>query len=140
MSFEVEWTSEAWTESRALSAPARRPLMDAAAALARRAEIAARNRRSVAGRLGEQPEPIWEMRARGHRLLYCVTGPEPRDGRRCARILRVVIGCPPGPLVLPTEATRELERRRRTLRKLGGGIAHELVRRAWLAELTRERR
>lgn len=141
MSFEVEWTSEAWTEVRALPARERRPVMEAAAALARRAESATRDRRPVAGRLGEAPDPIWEARIRRrHLLLYSVTGPRIDDGRRCARILRAVIGCAPGPLVLAPGETRELERRRRTLWKLGGGIAHEVIRRAWLAELARGRR
>ncbi|HEY6475360.1 MAG TPA: hypothetical protein VI456_02195 [Polyangia bacterium] len=141
MNLEVEWTSEAWTEVRALSARERRPLMEAAAALARRAGAETRDRKPVAGRLGEAPDPIWEARLFGrHLLLYCVTGARVEESRRCAWILRAVIGCAPGPLVLAMGETRELERRRRTLRKLGGGIAHEVVRRAWLAELARDLR
>jgi hypothetical protein len=140
MTFEVEWTSEAWTEARALPARDRGSLMAAAGALAGLAELATPGRRPLEGRLGEAPEPIWETRLRGRRrLLYCVTAPARDDLRRCARILRVVTGGPPGPLVLTARETRELERRRRTIRKLGGGIPHEVVRRAWLAERSRDR-
>jgi len=139
MTFQVEWASEAWTEARALSARDRGSLMAAAGALAGLAELATRDRRPLDGRLGEVPEPIWEARLRGrHRLLYCVTAPARDDGRRCARILRVITGSPPGPLILTARETRELERCRRTVRKLGGGIPHEIVRRAWLTELARE--
>ncbi|HEY4393024.1 MAG TPA: hypothetical protein VGP64_03130 [Polyangia bacterium] len=139
MFFEVEWTSEAWSGIRALSALERRPLLEAAAALARRAEAVTRDRRPVAGRLGRPPDPIWEARVRRQDLLlYCVTGPRGDDSRCCAQILRVVIGCPPGPLVLTAAELRELERRRRSLWKLGGGIPHEVVRRAWLAELAQD--
>jgi hypothetical protein len=140
MTFLVEWTSEAWTEARALPARARGSLMAAAGALAGLAELATRDRRPLAGRLGERPEPIWETWLRGrHRLLYCVTAPARADGRRCARILRALIGGPPGPLIQTARETRELERRRRTVRKLGGGIPHEVVHRAWLTELARDR-
>jgi hypothetical protein len=139
MIFEVEWTSEAWSGVRALSALERRPLLEAASALARRAEVATRDRKPVTGRLGQLPDPIWEARVRRRDLLlYCVTSAGPDDSPRCVRILRVVLGCPPGPLVLTAGETRELERRRRALGKLGGGIPHEVVRRAWLAELARE--
>lgn len=138
MIFEVEWTSEAWSGVRTLSALERRPLLQAAAALARRAELATRDRKPLTGRLGQPPDPIWEARVRRRDLLlYCVTGQRDENGR-CARILRVVIGCPPGPLVLTAGEMRELERRRRSLSKLGGGIPHEVVRRAWLAELARD--
>jgi len=140
MTFQVEWTSEAWTEARALPARHRRSLMAAAGALAGLAEVATGDRRPLEGRLGQAPEPIWETRLSGrHRLVYCLTAPARDDPRRCARILRAVTGCPPGPLVLTARETRELERRRRALGKLGGGIPHEVVRRAWLAELARER-
>jgi hypothetical protein len=142
MIFEVEWASEAWTEVRALSANERHPVMAAAAALARRADAETRDRKPLLGRLGLAPDPIWAWRVRRRDLLlYCVTGPtgqDGQDGRRCARVLRAVIGCPPGPLVLTAAEVRELERRRRTLWKLDGGIAHEVVRRAWLAELSRD--
>jgi hypothetical protein len=113
MSFEVEWTSEAWSGIRALSALERRLLLDAAAALARSAERAPRDRSRL-------------------------PGARPGDSSRCVRILRVVIGCPPGPLVMTAVEARELERRGRTLWKLGGGIPHEVVRRAWLAEVARD--
>jgi hypothetical protein len=144
MTFQVEWTSEAWTEARALPACARRSLMDAAGALARLAEVATSGRRPLDGRLGEAPHPIWAARLRGgHRLLYGVTGPAGDDGRRRAWILRAEIGGPvgrpAGRLVLTARETRELERRRRTLWKLGGGIPHEVVHRAWLGELARDR-
>jgi hypothetical protein len=139
MLFDVEWTSEAWTEVRALSANQRHPVMAAVAALARRADAGTRDRKPLAGRWGLAPDPIWAWRVRRRDLLlYCVTGSTGEDGRRCARILRAVIGSPPGPPVFTAGEARELERRRRTLRKLGGGIAHEVVRRAWLAELARD--
>ena len=136
MTFQVEWTSEAWTEARALPPRARRSLIEAAGALAGLAAVATRSRRALDGRLGEAPQPIWEARLRGgHRLLYSVTAPACDEGRRCAWVLRVIIGGPSGRLVLTARDRRELEGRRRTLSKLGGGIPHEVVRRAWLAEL-----
>jgi hypothetical protein len=141
MIFEVEWTTEAWSESRALPVRERRALMEAAATLGRRAEAATRDRHPIAGRLGQPPHEIWEARVcLRHLLLYCPTDPVRAIDGRCARILRVVIGCPPGALRLAAAETRELERRRRTLSKLGGGIAHEVVRRAWLAELAGDQR
>jgi len=140
MPFQVEWTSEAWTEARALPARDRGSLMAAAGALARLAELATSGRRPLEGRLGEAPQPTWETRLRGRRrLLYCVTAPARDDLRRCARILRVITECPSGPLILTARDTRELERRRRTVGKLGGGIPHEVVRRSWLAERARDR-
>jgi mRNA-degrading endonuclease RelE of RelBE toxin-antitoxin system len=139
MTFQVEWTSEAWTEVRALTARDRRSLMESVGALAGRAEVATGGRRPLDGRLGEPPDPIWAARLRGgHRLLYAVTGPARDGGRRCVWVLRAIIGSPSGRLVLTARETRELERRRRTLCKLAGGIPHEVVRRAWLAELARD--
>jgi hypothetical protein len=139
MTLEVEWTSEAWAELLVLPARKRRSVMEAAGALGGLAEVASRGRRPLDGRQGEAPEPIWEARLRGgHRLLYGVTAPARDGGRRCAWILRVIIGSPSGRLSLTARETRELERRRRTLSKLGGGIPHEVVRRAWLGELARQ--
>jgi mRNA-degrading endonuclease RelE of RelBE toxin-antitoxin system len=139
MTFQVEWTSEAWTEARALPARDRRSVMEAVEALAGRAALASRGRRPLDGRLGQGLEPVWEARLPGgHRLLYAVAAPRGEGGRRCAWVLRALIGGPSGPLILTAPETRELERRRRALSKLGGGIPHEVVRRAWLAELARE--
>ncbi len=139
MTFQVEWTSEAWTEARALTARDRSSLMESVGALAGRAEVEARGRRPLDGRLGEPPDPIWEACLRGgHRLLYAVTGPARDGGGRSVWVLRAIIGSPSGRLLLTARETRELERRRRTLSKLGGGIPHEPVRRAWLAELARD--
>jgi hypothetical protein len=139
MDGEVEWTSEAWTELRALRVADRGPLMRAAARLARQAERETRTRAPLRGAPpGLTRQPIWEARiAGGHRLLYGPVGPSRDTDRRCAQILRVLIGAGRGPTALTRAEAREIERRRKTLRKLGGGIPHEVVRRAWLTELAR---
>jgi hypothetical protein len=149
--FEVEWTTEAWTEVRALPPPARGSLMRAAAALARDAEMETRTRTRLVARSGALPKVMprvtpqrtsnvtWETRTRsGHRLLYCVVGPVRGEGRRCARILRLV----PSEReehrsTLSRAEARELRSRAETLRKLGGGIPHEVVRLIWIWEMER---
>ena len=128
--FEVEWSSEAWAELRTLPASERRAVMDAAA------KLAVGKRRPASA--------IVEVRARGaHRLLYRVVDPLPVRSRGPVGVRpRVQILC-----AIVTSATGagvarpgagELRRRGATLRKIGGGIPNEVVRRAWLAELRRD--
>jgi hypothetical protein len=145
--FEVEWTSEAWTEVRALPPQARRPVMRAAAALARDAEVETRTQTPLLAPSDTLPKETWETQIRGgHRLLYCVADPARGDSRRRARILRLVIPerddrgpkVPPAGLpgaTMTRAEARELERRAETLRRLGGGIPHEVVRRTWILEM-----
>jgi len=127
--FDVEWSSEAWAELRTLPASERRPVLDAAA------RLPGGNRRPDSA--------IVEARIEGaHQLLYRVVGPLPPPLLRRASLRpRVQILC-----ALVTGATGavvarpgagELKRRGAILRKIGGGIPHEVVRRAWLAELRR---
>ncbi|HEX3903675.1 MAG TPA: hypothetical protein VH853_12555 [Polyangia bacterium] len=145
MEREVEWASEAWSELRAVPVSDRGSIMRAAARLARPAgremPVGPRLRVPPGSATSPAQEPVWETCIPGgHRLLYCVTVPSRDDGRRRAQILRaviVVIEGAPGPAALTRAEARELERRRQTLRKIGGGIPHEVVRRAWLAELAR---
>jgi hypothetical protein len=125
--FELEWTSEAWAELRTLSAPERRPVMEAAARLA-------------VGDAVESGNAIRGLRAPGdHRLLYRVVDPLP--GRAGARprvqILCAIVTGASGAAVARPRAG-ELSRRGAIVRKIGGGIPHEVVRRAWLLELRRE--
>ena len=128
--FEVEWTSEAWAEIRTLSASERRPVMEAAAKLA-----VGNDWRSTAA--------MEEARVPGdHRLLYRVVDPLPAPGpvsgsvgaRRRVQILCAIVTGSTGASVTRPKAS-ELRRRGAILRRLGGGIPHEVVRRAWLAEL-----
>jgi predicted dehydrogenase len=44
------------------------------------------------------------------------------------------------PFTVTRAEARELKRRSESLRRHGGGIPHEVVRRAWLAEMERELR
>jgi hypothetical protein len=124
--FEVEWTSEAWAEIRTLSAAERRPVMEAAARLA-----VGNDRKSVAAMV--------EARVPGdHRLLYRVVDPLPVPGsvgvRPRVQILCALVTGSTGAAVARPKAG-ELRRRGATLRRIGGGIPHEVVRRAWLVEL-----
>jgi hypothetical protein len=129
--FEVEWSSEAWAELRTLSASERRPVLDAAAGLAR----------------GERrPAPatvntILEVRTEGdHRLLYRVVDPMSSPvagavgGRPRVEILCALVTGATGAAVA-RPGPGELRRRGATLRQIGGGIPHQVVRRAWLAEM-----
>jgi hypothetical protein len=133
VTFEVEWSSEAWAELRMLPASERRPVMDAAIGLAG----ADRNPvKADARTILEAAIPG------GHRLLYRVAGPRlssssrPEDLRPRVQILCALVEGASGAAVVRPGAG-ELRRRGATLRKLGGGIPHEVVRRAWLAELRR---
>ena len=126
----VEWSSEAWAEMRTLSASERRPVMDAAA------KLTVGRRRPVKA----IPSAILEVRPRGdHRLLYRVVDPLPGPGGPQPRvqILSAIVAGATGAAVARPGAG-ELRRRGATLRKIGGGIPHEVVRRAWLVELRRE--
>jgi hypothetical protein len=51
-------------------------------------------------------------------------------------VLRAGVAAGPSPLT-PAER-RELGRRRETLRRIGGGIPHAVVRQHWLGEMARE--
>jgi hypothetical protein len=133
--FELEWSSEAWAELRTLPASERRPVMDAAAGLA------VGHRRPVSATVNA----IVEVRTEGaHQLLYRVVGPVPPPLLRPAslqprvQILCALVTSAAGAAVARPGAG-ELRRRGATLRKIGGGIPHEVVRRAWLAELRHER-
>jgi hypothetical protein len=123
---EIEWTSEAWAEIRTLSASERRPVMEAVAKLA-----VGKAQKSVAA-LEEAPLPG------DHRLLYRVVAPLPGPGsvgaRRRVQILCAIVTGSAGAAVARPRAG-ELKRRAAILRKIGGGIPHEVVRRAWLVEL-----
>jgi len=135
VSSEVEWSSEAWAELRTLPASERQPVMDAAA------RLAIGHRKPV--------RAIAEERIPGdHRLLYRVVGPlpssvaasspGPAETRPRVQILAAIVQSATGATVARPGAG-ELRRRGATLRKIGGGIPHEVVRRAWLAELRRAR-
>jgi len=124
MRCEVEWTSEAWAEIRTLSAAERRPVMEAAAKLA-----VGNEQKSVAA--------MEEARVPGeHRLLYRVVDPLPGSAgaRPRVQILCAIVTGSTGAAVARPKAS-ELRRRGTTLRRIGGGIPHEVVRRAWLVEL-----
>ena len=128
--FEVEWTSEAWAEIRTLSAAERRPVMEAAA------KLAVCNDRKRAAAMEERRVPG------DHRLLYRVVDPVPVPGsvpgsvgaRPRVQILCAIVTGSTGAAVARPKAG-ELRRRGATLRRIGGGIPHEVVRRAWLVEL-----
>jgi hypothetical protein len=146
-SFEVEWTSEAWTEVRALPPFERRSIMRAAAGLAGDAEVETGARNHLRAFAGGLPKATWEMRIRGgHRLLYCVADGVGEDSGRCVRILRLVsfarddrrsasLGAP-----VSRAGAGELRRRAETLQRIGGGIPHEVVRRTWVLEMERAHR
>jgi hypothetical protein len=145
--FEVEWTSEAWSEVRALPPFERRSIMRAAAGLAGNAEVETDARNHPRALAGGLPKATWETRIRGgHRLLYCVADGIGEDSRRCVRILRLVsfqrddrrsaiLGAP-----VSRAGAGELRRRAETLHRIGGGIPHEVVRRTWILEMERARR
>jgi hypothetical protein len=145
--FEVEWTTEAWTEVRALPPLERRPIMRAAASLTREAELEARTRAPLVARSGGLPKATWETRIRGgHRLRYCIVDPVREADRGRVWILRAVIeektrprGTAPR-ATTPRAEARELERRSKALEQIGGGIPHQVVHRAWLVEVKRELR
>jgi len=134
--FEVEWSSEAWAELRTLPASERRAVMDAAA------KLAVGKRRPASAIVNA----IVEVRVRGaHRLLYRVVDPLPVRSRGpvgvrprvqilCA-IVTSATGADGDRLAPARPGAGELRRRGATLRKIGGGIPNEVVRRAWLAEL-----
>ncbi len=132
---EVEWSSEAWAELRTLPASERRPVMEAAARLAvgghRKPVSAIVNAIVEVGKQG------------GHELLYRVVGPlpppllRPADLRPRVQILCALVTGASGAVVARPGAG-ELRRRGSVLRKIGGGIPHEVIRRAWLAELRRD--
>ena len=133
--FEVEWSSEAWAELRTLPASERRPVMEAAA------RLAVGNRKPVSATVNA----IVEVRARG-RPPSCSIASSVHCPRRCCdrRSLRprvqilcaLVTGATGAAVARP--GAGELRRRGAILRKIGGGIPHEVVRRAWLAELRRD--
>jgi hypothetical protein len=130
LGFAVEWSAEAWVEMRTLPASERRPVVDAAA------KLAIGRRRPVKA----IPNAILEVRTRGEdRLLYRVVDPlrGPAGGQPRVQILSAIVTGATGIAVAPPGAD-ELRRRGATLRKIGGGIPHEVVRRAWLVELQRE--
>ena len=129
--FEVEWSSEAWAEVRALAASERRPVMNAVARLA-----VGHRKPAAAG-----ANAILEVRTQGdHQLLYRVVDrlPGPAGVQPRVQILSAIVTGPTGAdgneLALARPGAGELRRRGATLRKLGGGIPHEVVRRAWLVE------
>jgi hypothetical protein len=131
---EVEWSSEAWAELRTLPASERRPVMEAAA------RLAVGQRKPVSAVVNA----IVEVGKQGaHELLYRVVGPlpppllRPADLRPRVQILCALVNCASGAVVARPGAG-ELRRRGAVLRKIGGGIPHEVVRRAWLAELRRD--
>jgi len=134
VSFEVEWSSEAWAELRTLPASERGPVMEAAR------ELAAGGRNPHQERGGMIAE---ERIDGGHRLLYRIVDPWPspssRRGRlrRRVQILGAIVETATGAVVARPGAD-ELRGRGATLDKIGGGIPHEVVRRAWLAEMRRE--
>ena len=78
-----------------------------------------------------------------HELLYRIVGPvpppllRPPDLRPRVQILCAIVTGMSGAAVARPGAG-ELRRRGATLRKIGGGIPHEVVRRAWLAEMRRD--
>lgn len=123
--FEVEWAAEAWAELRTLSAVERRPVIEAAAKLA-------------VGNHRKSSTAIEEARLPGdHRLLYRVVAPLPGPGAGSARpraqiLCALVTGSTGAAVARP--GAGELRRRAAVLRKIGGGIPHEVVRRAWLVE------
>ena len=131
---ELEWSSEAWAELRTLPASERRPVMEAAARLAvghRKPSSAIVNVKVEEGKRGP------------HELLYRVVGPLPPPLLRPAALRpRIQILCAlvtgTSGAVVARPGLGELRRRGTTLRKIGGGIPHEVVRRAWLAELRRQ--
>ena len=134
--FEVEWSSEAWAELRTLPASERRPVMELAA------KLAVGDRKSVSAIASANA--IVEVAKQGaHELLYRVVGPLPPpllrrpDLRPRVQILCAVVTGTSGAVVARPGAG-ELRRRGATLRKIGGGIPNEVVRRAWLAELRRD--
>jgi hypothetical protein len=132
--FEVEWSSEAWAELRTLPASERQSVMAAAARLA----VSRRKPVNAIVNL------IVEMGREGsHQLLYRIVDPAPSSLLRPvglrprAQILcALVIGGTGAAVARP--GAGELRRRGAILRQIGGGIPHEIVRRAWLAELRRD--
>ena len=131
---ELEWSSEAWAELRTLPASERRPVMEAAARLA----VGHRKPSSAIVNV-EVKEGKWGP----HELLYRVVGPLPPPLLRPAALRpRIQILCAlvtgTSGAVVARPGLGELRRRGATLRKIGGGIPHEVVRRAWLAELRRQ--
>jgi hypothetical protein len=130
--FDVEWSSEAWAELRTLPASERRPVLVAAT------RLLAGERKSVGA--------IQEGRTPGdHRLLYRVVdplpspSPPPAGARPRVQILCALVTGATGAVVARPGAG-ELRRRGAILRKIGGGIPHEVVRRAWIAEMRRQDR
>ena len=129
MTFNVEWTSEAWSEIRAVPVFERVAVIRAAAELAERPGSPRRPRR-------------WQVcRGPGYRLLYWITEAAEKGKRPALWLLRAEIAgavSARNPAAVPRAEARELERHRRTLRRIGGGIPHAVVRRHWLAEMERD--
>jgi hypothetical protein len=139
VNFELEWSSEAWAELRTLPGSERRPVMEAARGLA----TADREPSSAS------EKTLAELRIEGgQRLLYRVVDPLPSSSpapsspaaglRPRVQILCAIVESATGAAVARPGAA-ELRRRAETLSEIGGGIPHEVVRRAWLAELRRHR-
>ena len=128
MTFDLEWTSEAWSELRTVAVFERAPVIRAAAELAERPGSARRPRR-------------WQVRrGPGYQLLYWIAEPPEKGKRPTLWLLRAVVGAGAARNLsaVPRAEARELERHRRTLRRIGGGIPHAVVRRHWLAEMERD--
>jgi hypothetical protein len=129
MTFEVEWTSEAWSAIRTVPVFERAAVIRAAAELAERPGVARRPRR-------------WRVRrGPGYRLLYWIGEPADKGRHAALWLLRATVtgpGAPRSPSAVGRAEARELERHRRTLRRIGGGIPHAVVRRHWLAEMERD--
>jgi mRNA-degrading endonuclease RelE of RelBE toxin-antitoxin system len=73
--YEIEWSENAKADMRQLRAFYRPPVLAAVAELAHHAETETRNRKPL--RPSEDipvgyPDPTWEVRVRGHRVLYVV--------------------------------------------------------------------
>jgi hypothetical protein len=126
MTFEVEWTSEAWSEIRAVPVFERAPVIRAAAELAR-------------GPASAREVRAWQVRrGPGYRLLYWLADPPEKGKRRALWLLRAVVRAGRNPPAATRTEARDLERHRGTLRRIGGGIPHAVVRRHWLAEMERD--
>lgn len=123
----MEWTSEAWSEIRAVPVFERGPVIRAAAELAR-------------GPASARAARAWQVRrGPGYRLLYWLADPAEKGKRRALWLLRAVVGVAGrNPPAATRAEARDLERHRGTLRRIGGGIPHAVVRRHWLAEMERD--
>ena len=86
MGYVVIWSDEATAEIEALHSFFWPPIEKAAALLEHQAEVETRNRKRLRreGLPDGFPDPTWEQRVGGHRLLYGVQG-------RIVTILRVIL-------------------------------------------------